>query len=141
MRTETSAVNARILASGSSASTIGVLPDDMNVTRSRRRPTRQQEADEAAQRREDDVLDQQLADEPPSAGAECQAHRELRQPRRRAGEHEVGDIGAGNQQDDRDDRHQDEERLRELLAQVRNAGCGGAEAQLFWNDLGLLAGP
>ena len=101
MRTETSAVNARILASGSRASTIGVRPDDMNVTSSRRRPAREQEADDAAERREDHVLDQQLADEPPAAGAERQAHRELRQSRRRAGEHEVGDIGAGNQQDDR----------------------------------------
>jgi hypothetical protein len=33
VRTETRAVNARILTSGSSESTIGVLPDDMNVTR------------------------------------------------------------------------------------------------------------
>ena len=74
-------------------------------------PPRQQQAGEAPKRGEDDVLDEQLTDEPPAAGAKRKPHRELRQSRRRTGEDQAGDIGTGNQQDNRDDCHQDEQGL------------------------------
>ena len=139
VRMETTAVNARILASGSRCRTIGVLPDDMKVTRTpvaHRASSRPQTPPRVG---ENHVLDEQLADEPPAAGAEREAHREFRQSRRRAGEHQVGDIGAGNQEDDPDDGHQDEERLRELVAQARDPGCRRAEPQPFGNELRALA--
>ena len=44
------------------------------------------------------------------AGAERRAHGQLARPSRGAGQDQVGDIGAGDQQDERDRTHHDEER-------------------------------
>ena len=56
------------------------------------------DAEAAAERREREVLGQQLAHEPGAAGAERGANRQLLLTLAAAGQQQVGDVGAGNQQ-------------------------------------------
>ena len=53
----------------------------------------------------------QLPNESRAPGAEREAHRDLALARRRAREQQVGDVRAGDEQHDADDRHQDVQRL------------------------------
>ena len=74
--------------------------------------------------REQQALDQQLARDPEARGAEREAQRQLVTAARGARQHQVGDVGAGNQQDDRDHRHDDPERLLVARAKPgRSCGC------------------
>jgi hypothetical protein len=76
-----------------------------------------------------------LPHQPPAAGAERGAERQLPPPRGRARELQVGDVGAGDEQDQRDEAQQDEQRLtgipHEILAErdhrCAHAGVGSRE--------------
>ena len=72
---------------------------------------RQGQADDAAQAREQQALDQQLADDLEPRRAEREADGDLRLPRRGARQQHVRDVGAGDQQHeaDRDEQHRQAE--------------------------------
>ena len=63
-----------------------------------RRPTGDRNAADGAGGREHEAFGQQLADDPPSARAERGAHGELARAARAAGQQEVGDVGARDEQ-------------------------------------------
>ena len=56
--------------------------------------------------RQQQTLDEQLADEPPAADAERDAHRDLAATLKRASEQQVADVRARDQQHDRRDADQ-----------------------------------
>ena len=63
-----------------------------------------------AHRREQQAFDQQLARQPSARRAQREAHAPFVAPRGRAGEQQVGNVGAGNQQHQSHDGHQDQQR-------------------------------
>ena len=69
---------------------------------------------EAGDEREQDALHQQLPDNTPTAGAQRDAHRDLVLAMRRAGEQEVGDVRAGDQQHEGHGALKQEEKQAEL---------------------------
>ena len=70
---------------------------------------RDAEADDAAGGGEQQALDQQLPHDAPARRAHRVAHRDLARPCRRARQQQVGDVGAGDQQDEADRAHQGQE--------------------------------
>ena len=70
-------------------------------------PVADEDAERAAHRREQQALGQQLANQTPARRAERQPDRDLLLPRRRAREQQVGDVGADDQQHQRDDDAED----------------------------------
>src|SRR5262249_13615185 len=74
-------------------------------------PEREQDSQRGAQRSQQGALGQQLTDNAPSGGAERHTHRHLLSARRSADEQQVGDIGAGNQQNQADGAQQNQQRL------------------------------
>ncbi len=72
-------------------------------TRPARRPTLPKD-------REHHALGENLAEEPRPRSPECRPHCDFTLTRGQAGEHQVGDIGAGDQQDQSHGSHEDEER-------------------------------
>ena len=72
-------------------------------------PIPDDDAERAADRREQQALGQQLPDQPPARRAERQPDRHLFLPGRRARQQQVRDVGADDQQhqgdDDAEDRH------------------------------------
>ncbi len=84
------------------------------------------DAERAADQGEDQALRKKLPDD---AGAPCSerlTNGELARTRGGAGEQKIGDVGAGDEQDQRNDGHEDLQRLRELAPQRREAvGHGG----------------
>ena len=93
----------------------------------RRAPPREQQSGSGSQRHQHDAFGQQLADQPAAARANRQPHRHLVLPRRGAGEQQVGDIGAADEQHDADDRHHDHQRLGVVAAELVGASGGGHE--------------
>ena len=87
-----------------------------------RAPDRQQQAGHGARYGEEQALGQELPDQPAVRRAEGQARRQLVAPRRGARQQQVGDVGAGDEQDERDDPDQDEQRLAIVPAQLGQAG-------------------
>ena len=78
------------------------------------RPSRHEQAGEAADHRQHHRLGQQLADQLPAVGADRQADRHLARPRRRPRQQQVGDVRAGDEQDQAGDRQQQQQRRRGL---------------------------
>src|SRR5262245_7369867 len=68
-------------------------------------PSGEQNADRSANERQDDAFGQQLPDDPAPGGAKRQPQRNLFHSPRRAGKRQIGDIGAGDQQHERDRGH------------------------------------
>ena len=62
---------------------------------------RHREADEAARGSQDEVLHRQLPHDLPPGGALCESYGELVRTLRRPCDQEVGDVGAGDEQDER----------------------------------------
>ena len=56
------------------------------------------------------ALGEELAHQPPALGAEAGAHRDLPPPPLGAGEHQVGDVGAGDEQHEADGAEQEQQR-------------------------------
>ncbi len=73
-------------------------------------PLRDQQAGRAAHERQDDRLRQELGQQVAAAGAERQSHAHLGGPGGAARQQQVGDVGAGDQQDHGGDREQQDER-------------------------------
>ena len=94
---------------GSPSGTIGHQPRDP--------PAGDQHAHRPADQRQHHALGQELADQSPAPGAECRAERHLPPAGGGAGELEVGDVGAGDEQDQRDEPQQDQQRRPDLADQ------------------------
>ena len=77
-------------------------------------PHGEAEPQRAAGEREHHALGEQLADQPPPRGAERRADRHLALPRGDPREHQVGHVGAGDQQHQPDRAHEDEQRGPDL---------------------------
>ena len=70
-------------------------------------PVGEENSQDAAKQREQHAFRQKLADNAHASGAESEAHRHFLATRGGAGEHQAGDVGAGDEQDDSDREHQD----------------------------------
>ena len=88
-------------------------------------PARDQQPERGADRRQQEAFRQQLTHQPPPRRAERQAHAPLVTPRGRARQQQVGDVGARDQQHERDHDHDRHERLLVAAAELRVAGAGG----------------
>ena len=80
-------------------------------------PARDQHAHRPADQRQHHALGQELADQSRPPGAECRAERHLPPAGGGAGELEVGDVGAGDAQDQRHEPQQDQQRRPDLADQ------------------------
>ena len=75
-----------------------------------RAPRRDQQASGAADQAEQQAFGQHLAQQSTPPGAERRSNRQLALPRGGAGEQQVRDVGAGNQQDEAHRTEQDDQR-------------------------------
>jgi hypothetical protein len=100
------------------------------------RPARDHEPRRAPEQREHARLGEQLRDEPPPTGAERQPHGHLRLAARAAGEQEVGDVGAGDEQDDAGDAEEECERGLGLLVHGALPAGAGRHRDLARAELG-----
>ena len=84
------------------------------------------DAERAADQGEDQALGKELPDDARAPRTERLANSKFACACGRAGEQEIGDVGAGDEQDQRNDGHEDLQRLREFAPQRREAvGHGG----------------
>ena len=84
-----------------------------------------EQAERPAPHSQQQGLGEQLAHEPRARGAEREADRDLPVPQDRARQHQVGDIRADDEQDDRDDRREDPRcRDRGVIDVIHAAGAG-----------------
>ena len=106
-------------------------------------PIGKQESERAAHEGQQQVLGDQLADQAHFSGAQGGANSDLPFSHRGAGEKQVGDVGAGNQEDKRDCPQQHEERWtnvpNELLFQRDEVDAPSAE-RAVGDVVGILAG-
>ena len=86
-----------------------------DATNSLDRPRSQQHAERAAGQRHHHALGQQLLHDAPPIGAERAAHRDLALPALRSREHQVGEVRARDQQDERHRAEQHEQRRPDVL--------------------------
>ena len=96
---------------------------------------RQRDAERAADERQQHALGQQLPDQLAAGRAQRQPHRDFPLAHEPAGNQQVRDIGAGDQQDEADHPHQDDQRRREIIAQRRVADVGFLHLQLALHEL------
>src|SRR5262249_51338908 len=89
-----------------------------------RAPACEQEADARARERQQRALREQLPRDAPPRGAERDAHAQLVPPRARAREEQIRDVGARDQQDERDHGHDQVQRIA-ILASERVGAIGG----------------
>ena len=99
---------ARAAGRGSRAEASGTRPPTMASSR----PA------SAADAGQHEALDDQLPDDPRAAGAERDAHRDFLLAADRAREQQVGDIGARDQQHQRDGAEQHQQRGPDVLHQL-----------------------
>ena len=85
----------------------------------------QSEPEKAAGEREEQSFDKALTDDTGAAGAEGEAGGDFAQACGGAREEEVGEIGAGDEQDESDDGHEDLERIAVFAAYGHDAVGGG----------------
>ena len=89
----------------------------------------EKQSERAAGDREHDGLGEDRPDDARAAGPEGRAHRDLLAPRDRAGENEVGDVGARDQEHEAHGPEQDEQRRPDVADEVLVEGQdGGAPA-------------
>ena len=100
------------------------------------------DAERAAESGEQQRFCEELTDEARTPGAECLADGELASAGGGASKQQVGDVGAGDQQNDAAEGHEHLERLRELAAELRETGGDGGERNVSFLQLGevLLVG-
>src|SRR5579883_2257589 len=94
----------------------------------------------AAEKRKQDGFGERLADEARRAGAECHAERDLATFAEAADEHEVGDVGAGDQKHERGNGHQDIEPVFVIPPHVGNACASGAKVQRLPGEFSTFVG-
>ncbi len=73
-------------------------------------PRRERHSQQSSRAREQDALGQQLTEDASAGGAEGDAQGDLAAPRERAGEQQVGDVGAGDQENERHRSEQGQQR-------------------------------
>ena len=99
----TARLMARILASTSDGKSFGdVAAGDRKGEQRIERPSGDDDAERAAGEKQHGGLDQQLTHEPSATGAKGGAHEAFARARHGAGEDQVRDVGARDQQDERD---------------------------------------
>ncbi len=125
--------NAGIEASGEGKRPRLVARDERkNRVRS---PIRESNAEDASHGGEDDAFGEELAHDARAARSEGEAKSHLLLTSSGASEHEAGDIGAGNKQDDADGAHQDIEGIGEACPRADEPGLRVDES-----DLGIISG-
>ena len=87
----------------------------------------------AAGEAQEHALGQELADEPPAAGPQRGADRDLARARRGAGEQQVGDVGAGDEQHEADRAQQEEESRADVAHQL-------SASEVVTSSISALAG-
>ena len=92
-------------------------------------PPRQHQPKRRSGAGQDQALGEQLARDPELRRAHRQPKAQLVAPGIRAGQHQVGDVGAGNQQHEADRHHDDDERLTVAILQLRGARGGARERE------------
>ena len=80
------------------------------LTHHRHGPVGEQDAGGSTEQREHQALGEHLPDQPPAGGADRHADRDFALPRGRPREHQVRDVGAGDQQHAADRAEQHEQR-------------------------------
>ena len=85
--------------------------------------------DASADNGEEQALGHQLARQPGAARSQGQAGAQLALACRRPGEHQPGDVRAGDEQDGARHRHQDAERLAETPSQAVEAVASGVQRE------------
>ena len=104
--------------------------DAINLVPNAGQPDAQRHADQA----EHDALGQQLPDDAPAARAERGPHRDLAAPAGGPREQQVGDVGARDEQHERDAGHHQVQNARHFRRQERLAErLGGARSSLRWS--------
>ena len=93
-------------------------------------PLGKEHAQRTANRGEKNALGEELANEPSARGTCREPDAHLLLAGRRASQQQHRHIGAGDQQDQADGRHQNQQRLRKPLAQQMKASVGGNELQV-----------
>jgi hypothetical protein len=99
-----------------------------------RQHRRQAEAGDPSDQREDQAFDQELPYQLAARGAERQAHGDLLLPHEAARDQQVGDVGAGDQQDQTHHRHQDDQRRREIVAEPGESKRRGFDDQVSGHE-------
>ena len=79
-----------------------------------RSPVGEQQSGGGAEQRQHAALGEELREDAAASGAERDAHGDLALPRFGAGEHEAGDVGAGDEQHEADGAEQHEQRLPQV---------------------------
>ena len=82
-------------------------------------PTRDEEAEAGAGGREHEALSQQQSDDLRTIAPDRQAQRDLTLSCGAAGDEQVGDVGADDEQHAAGDRHQNQQRLGDLRPKTR----------------------
>ena len=99
------------------------------------------ESGKSADATEDDALSKNLADNARATSAEGHADGNVGAARGGAGQHEVGDVGTGNEQNDRGKDHQHRQAFAGLLLQVLDAATTRREHDMhLGNDGGAAVG-
>ena len=94
-----------------------------------RSPDREGEPRDRSRHGQQQAFGQQLADQAVVRGAEREARRELMPPGGGARQQEIRDVGAGDEQHQRDDAGQRDQRLAVVLPQLGEAGRGRLQRQ------------
>ena len=129
-RDETTSVKASTRASGRKSSEIGRTPE-ISATRAEL-PRPRCQASRPTQPGDHQRLGEPVAHEPQPAGAEREAQRGLATPGHRARQHQVGDVGAGDEQHEADnchEHHQGRDRGREASRPAARLGDSQAARQ------------
>src|SRR5207249_4226046 len=80
-------------------------------------PKRKQHPHSASQQREQQIFGDELPRQPPARRAQSRAHGELAPPRRRLREQQIGDVGAGHEQQQTHRRQNHPQTLTDLADQ------------------------
>ncbi len=98
------------------------------------------QAGEAAEDGEDDAFGEGLADEPLARGSEGEANRGLGAARGSASEQQIGDVGAGDEQDQAADGEQDMQAVGVVGLHDADACACGHDVDVLLGQAGLDAG-
>jgi hypothetical protein len=80
-----------------------------------------QQRDHASRYRQNQAFHQQLPHQPPPARTQRHANGKLAPPRHRPHQHQIGNVGARQQQHQARDRHQHRQQQREKLIRAKRA--------------------
>ena len=135
-------MNDRILGSGRGEIRSGDDSVGMNESQGTCQRRGQEQADHRPGEREHQALDEQLLHQAAARGTQRQADSDLALAHERAGDQQVGDVGAGDEQDEPDHAHQHEQGRGEVVAQAGEAcRCRFDEQSPLHELLARVGGP